>query len=1112
MASKIRKRLPEVKTLYELLPKGVEGGKEFARIVDLLLFHEARRAGKKVTVFSDAAGDYHGLDSFAGDSFRKEGTTGYQYKFYPSPLSATHRSEIVDSIQLTAAKQKELRLKKWILVTPQDLTQSATRKDGGDVAWFEGLRSKLKLKFELEHIGHRKLISLFLENPTLSLFYYPELVLQGSTRRKTIQDTRKRYDENLIGLYRDIQFVGMPVYKPETGRGVPMEHIYIPLTVVPESSDEKDSNVPRTNPLTFLAPGTQRVILGDPGSGKSTLLRFLALAGISSALQTRYQAKADNRLPVFIILRRYADELKSRANLSLIDYIQESIQGDFSLKSANLDFFEYYLENAQAILLFDGLDELPDSHFKETVKNRIRALITTYPGNTALVTSRIVGYETPFRFDEKEFGHHRLTRLQLPEIKQFVEDWYRVRVENERERQENVNDLIRILQHEDHAAIRELAENPLLLTIVALVHRIDAVLPDERVVLYKKCTETLLNTWHTSKYREGEVKNKGKVDRRNRQRMEVIAHWMHCQSLGTGKNQRAVVPYDNLKKFLTTHIEKVEKTVDPDKEAEDLASDFLEFVKKRAGLLIELGDNQYSFVHLTFQEYLTASHIKTSSEKDGAAKIWKTIESIYHNPRWHEVIRLLIAGLESNESQQFLIEQIISEEAKEQQLAKAQLLGGLLLDGVEAAEARQEDILRELLLAASAADNLEQLKPTNSMLRTWLTKEENNREILNEVLRQFWAERKDKQQRLSLLLVATALGFSEDEMAELTGDFLDSKDDELIFFKLFFRPKTDATEFRQLLGRIEELWISNDVMFLSAGAGAFVSQMCHSITNSLEPLISSKRYFEQQLAGMVYPRGPFYYNNFFGTRMFSDRRSSERSISMSRKQRLGDRIERHISGAFLKDVFVLAHRLVQSLPKKPLWTIKSFNSNALYSNDNKSYWENVIATSDFDDFLEYLTATLGLLPQPQWSEAINVAFIPTIPSRNRMYDESTWRNVEQAFESGEAGETEIYRAAWLLLLDIYFYFIEDYNLSYFKRLADLTRDSDAPALRIAHCLRDLAYGDIAKAVAFRELVNSDDPAYRSIFERSYWRDPQEKKKRPSQTRAKKQAKKAAKKK
>ncbi|HTE19878.1 MAG TPA: hypothetical protein VK689_16050, partial [Armatimonadota bacterium] len=98
MSNSVPQRLPAVKTLYDILPKGAEGGKEFARIVDLLLFHEARRTGRSITLFSDAAGDYHGMDSFAGTAHRRSGTTGYQYKFYPSPLSAEHRKSIEKSL------------------------------------------------------------------------------------------------------------------------------------------------------------------------------------------------------------------------------------------------------------------------------------------------------------------------------------------------------------------------------------------------------------------------------------------------------------------------------------------------------------------------------------------------------------------------------------------------------------------------------------------------------------------------------------------------------------------------------------------------------------------------------------------------------------------------------------------------------------------------------------------------------------------------------------------------------------------------------------------------------------------------------------------------------
>lgn len=59
------------------------------------------------------------------------------------------------------------------------------------------------------------------------------------------------------------------------------------------------------------------MILGDPGSGKSTLLKFLALSGQSQPLQARYQVQHDSRLPVLVVLRRYADTLRKEPDLAL---------------------------------------------------------------------------------------------------------------------------------------------------------------------------------------------------------------------------------------------------------------------------------------------------------------------------------------------------------------------------------------------------------------------------------------------------------------------------------------------------------------------------------------------------------------------------------------------------------------------------------------------------------------------------------------------------------------------------------------------------------------------------------------------------------------------------
>ena len=112
--------------------------------------------------------------------------------------------------------------------------------------------------------------------------------------------------------------------------------------------------------------------------------------------------------------------MKANDNLSLIDYIRENVAADFSIAYISTEFLEYYLESGQAILLFDGLDELPTPSFKQKIRNRIRNLTETYPGNTTVVSSRIYGYEGAFRFDDREFAHHRLAKLRIEEIEQFV--------------------------------------------------------------------------------------------------------------------------------------------------------------------------------------------------------------------------------------------------------------------------------------------------------------------------------------------------------------------------------------------------------------------------------------------------------------------------------------------------------------------------------------------------------------------------------------------------------------------------------------------------------------------------------------------------------------------
>lgn len=748
-------RLHSFPTLYALIGKGAEGGKEFARVADLLLLADARQRGSVFHNLNDMSGDFRGLDSFEDAAHNADTTVGYQYKFFPSPLSSRHRTEITAALRKSAAYSEELKLKRWVLVTPEDLVETSGT-NAGDVTWFRGLRATLGLTFEIEHYGHTKLQHLFTNSEFLSLRYYPDLLPNGKPRLKTLQDLKLKYDRCITAYLREVKFVGMSVLNEDAAKPVPLDAIYIPLRIVSESSHVDSDGQRSINPTGLVESSRNFVFLGDPGSGKSTLLRALALIEHSPKLRSRYKCKAHERLPIFLILRRYADELRANPGLSLSDYVVSTARSDYNLQAINSDFFEYYLESGQALVLFDGLDELPNPALKEIIRDRIRTFVSSYPGNTVIVSSRVVGYDAPHRFDEAEFKHYRIARLTLPEIERFITDWYTVRKISKRDRDDSVSSLVKLLGDEAYASIRYLAENPLLLTIIALVHRVGQSLPDQRVMLYQKCTETLLTSWHLSKQSASENKVQGKQERLNQRRIEAIAFWLHERAGTTGADQRAVVPLTELLHFLTEHIRTHEFRHQAESDPEDLAAEFLEFARVRAGLLIEVGDQQYSFVHLTFQEYLASCHIVTKSERDGVSQAWSMIAEHVDDPRWNEVVRLLVGSLRDYDTQAVLLERLMSRNRAAAHVHLPILLGGLLLDGVEPAEAAALQIITSVLAAASMERDEGRLRTLLRMMRGFIERALISALQSCELFTSVWRDSAESN-RFNLMLIASAL-------------------------------------------------------------------------------------------------------------------------------------------------------------------------------------------------------------------------------------------------------------------------------------------------------------------------------------------------------------------
>jgi tetratricopeptide (TPR) repeat protein len=242
--------------------------------------------------------------------------------------------------------------------------------------------------------------------------------------------------------------------------------------------------------------------------------------------------------------------------------------------------------------------------------------------------------------------------------------------------------------------IGDLARNPLLLTIIALIHRTEAVLPDERVKLYERCVTTLLDTWDQIKEIQAD---RERVYYQNRESLlKQLAFWMHSQPGPSGQVREIQEGEleDRLVKFLR---DDPTLQLNADRARQEARS-FVKSIKGRAGLLTERGEGVYAFPHPTFQEYLAARHIRETS--DGADEIWAQIQPCLHDPHWQEVILLLLGSLNNNTAQLNRLLETIASQTDEYELILHRhlfLAARALADRVKASVALRQQIAKRLL-------------------------------------------------------------------------------------------------------------------------------------------------------------------------------------------------------------------------------------------------------------------------------------------------------------------------------------------------------------------------------------------------------------------------------
>jgi formylglycine-generating enzyme required for sulfatase activity/energy-coupling factor transporter ATP-binding protein EcfA2 len=379
-----------------------------------------------------------------------------------------------------------------------------------------------------------------------------------------------------------------------------------------------------------LAEKPRVVVIGDPGSGKTTLLKHLAL---------RLASEPNAPLPILVPLNAYADAL-SRADRNLQQYLPEYFAGRAQGVADLAPLFDSAIQQGQAVILLDGLDEVQKDpgHLVEKVEAFAREAVAH--GNKLVVTSRVVGYrESPL--DPKAWALYTLLDFDRAAIEQFAAKWClafeisavgdtpEARAAAEAERRSLLEAI------DANPGVERLASNPLLLTLLALIKRQGVSLPNRRVELYELYLRTLISAWSKSRALDKRPVGPALDYLQTVRVLGPLALWLREKNPTAG-----LIAEEPLMEWLSDYFAGDEWRL-PRGQAAERARDFLESVRKYSNLLLERGQGRYGFIHLTFEEMLAARGLVRLGQvnfEDGLALIRRH----FTDPGWRETILLTV--------------------------------------------------------------------------------------------------------------------------------------------------------------------------------------------------------------------------------------------------------------------------------------------------------------------------------------------------------------------------------------------------------------------------------------------------------------------------------------
>ncbi|MGW3943429.1 NACHT domain-containing protein [Streptomyces phaeochromogenes] len=443
---------------------------------------------------------------------------------------------------------------------------------------------------------------------------------------------RDRYGHYVVNTYSRLRLFGVDDFGERERNEWPLDMTYLSLEVVDVAEERVSVTRDPIGGFSWArecgqTDGVRRVeqafagrnrifVRGPAGCGKTTLIQWLAVTAARNDFPQEL-SHFNGRVPFVLMLRHLIRDAYA------LPQPGEFLARMGMPRAAPPGWVEHLLDTRRAILLIDGVDEVPIAR-RDEVLTWLRQLMMTWDDIPYVITARPdsvpEGWLRPHGFDE-----FALRQMGREDVRTFIGKWHDAMCstyENDEQREE-VDEHRQLLLDTvfSNPDLARLAMNPLMCALVcALNHARRGYVPGGRKELYSAALSMLLGRRDRERGM-GSPESLSIGEGQQIALLQKIAYYLVV-------NGETETEQDTAIRLIRDALPDMPSVAGPER-----AIGVLRYLLRRSGVLREPGAGLLDFIHRTFQDYLAA---KEAVERRDFGLLARNAE----DDQWHDVIRM----------------------------------------------------------------------------------------------------------------------------------------------------------------------------------------------------------------------------------------------------------------------------------------------------------------------------------------------------------------------------------------------------------------------------------------------------------------------------------------